>query len=342
MHERQTLSREITIGIESTHHVFGVGIVDSEGHVWADVRRSFQPKMGGVHPREASRFFASRASEVIFEALHSADLSLADMSYVAFSRGPGLGPCLRVGATAARALAMVSKKALVGVNHAAAHLEIARRMSGASDPVFLYVSGGNTQVITSTGQRYLVLGETEDIAVGNMMDSFGKSAGLGFPGGPEIEELARRGKRLCDIPYSVKGMNVSMSGTLTKAESLIGESPLEDIAFSLQEVAFSMLIEVSERAMAYLAKEEMVVAGGVGLNSRLREMAKTMCAERGAKFLDYEPKYYGDNGVMIAWLGCLLGLRGERLDVLASNVFPRWRIEDVAAPDREERQDDKA
>lgn len=326
------MSGEFTLGIESTHHVFGVGIVDYTGEVLADVRRVFKPKVGGVHPREASRFFAAKSCEAVTEALETAGLEIADISHIAFSRGPGLGPCLRVGATVARALAAISGRTLVGVNHAAAHLEIAKRMSGASDPVALYVSGGNTQVLTWVGDRYVVMGETEDIAVGNMLDSFAKSAGLAFPGGPEIEKLARKGKKLLDIPYSVKGMNVSMSGTLTNAERMIGKVPLEDIAFSLQEVAFSMLIEVTERAMAYLGKDEMVLAGGVGLNARLREMAREMCTERGARFLDYEPKYYGDNGVMIAWLGSLLARCGERLELLRSTVIPRWRIEDVKAP----------
>jgi len=326
------LSEEFTLGIESTHHVFGVGIVNGCGEVLADVRKTFKPKIGGVHPREASRFFAARSREAVLEALKSAGLELVDISHIAFSRGPGLGPCLRIGATVARALAAISKKSLIGVNHAAAHLELAKKMSGASDPVVLYVSGGNTQIITWIGDRYVVMGETEDIAVGNMLDSFAKSAGLEFPGGPRIEELARRGKRLLEIPYSVKGMNVSMTGTLTQAEKLIGKAPLEDVAFSLQEVAFSMLIEVTERAMAYLDKYEAIVAGGVGLNARLREMARDMCVERGAKFLDYEPKYYGDNGVMIAWLGSLLAQQGDRLELLESTVIPKWRIEDVKAP----------
>jgi universal protein Kae1 len=323
-----------TLGIESTHHVFGVGVVDENGKVLADVRKTFVPKTGGVHPREASKFFAARSSEAVLEALESAGLRLGDVSCIAFARGPGLGPCLRVGATVARTLAAISKKDLIGVNHAAAHLEIAKKMSGAFDPVVLYVSGGNTQVITWVGDRYVVMGETEDIAVGNMLDSFAKSAGLEFPGGPRIEDLARKGKRLLEIPYSVKGMNVSMSGTLTKAEKLIGKVPLEDIAFSLQEIAFSMLTEVTERAMAYLGKDEAIVAGGVGLNVRLRDMVKKMCEERGGKFLDYEPKYYGDNGVMIAWLGSLLAREGDRLNLLESTVIPKWRIEDVKAPPR--------
>jgi len=251
---------------------------------------------------------------------------------VAFSRGPGLGPCLRAGATLARAVALKFKKPLVGVNHAVAHLEIGYLKSGARDPVFLYVSGGNTQIISKVGDRYVVFGETEDIAVGNLLDAFARSAGLPFPGGPKIMKLAKNGKKLIKLPYVVKGMNVSFSGTLTAAEKLIGKESIEDLAYSLQETSFAMLLEATERAMAYLKKEELVIAGGVGANERLREMARTMCEERGARFLDYPTEYYGDNGAMIAWTGLKQYLFGDTISVEESKVLVRFRIDDVRIP----------
>jgi len=320
------------LGLESTAHTFAGSVVGEGGRILSDVRESYRTKTGGIHPRDASRHHYDVASSVISRTVGEAGITPSETDVIAFSRGPGLGPCLRVGATAARALSLSLNRPLVGVNHAVAHLELARQMSGARDPVFLYVSGGNTQVIGEVDQRYVVFGETEDIALGNMLDSFARVAGVGFPGGPVVMELAAKGKRLIQLPYSVKGMNVSLSGTLTALESLVGKEPIEDLAYSVQEVCFAMLLEASERAMAYLEKDELVIAGGVGANSRLREMAKAMCEDREAKFLDYPTKFYSDNGVMIALTGLGAFAHGDVLSVEDSTVMSRWRVDEVRLP----------
>ncbi len=172
---------------------------------------------------------------------------------IAFSQGPGLGPCLRTGATAARALASYLNLPLVGVNHCVAHIEIGKLTTGARDPVTLYVSGGNTIVSAYEANRYRVFGETLDIAVGNCLDVFVREAGLKAEGGKApgriVEELAARGKKFTSLPYTVKGMDLSFSGLLTAAVSLLREKKfgLEDVCFSFQETAFSMLTEVTER-----------------------------------------------------------------------------------------------
>ncbi|MBO3762938.1 MAG: bifunctional N(6)-L-threonylcarbamoyladenine synthase/serine/threonine protein kinase [Candidatus Brockarchaeota archaeon] len=319
----------VSLGIETTAHTFGVAFVNSKGEVLSNVKSVYVPKEGGIHPREASKHHYEVAVSILRKAKEDAKVELENISVVAFSRGPGLGPCLRAGATLARAISLKFKKPLVGVNHAVAHLEIGYLKSGARDPIFLYVSGGNTQIISKIKDRYVVFGETEDIAVGNLLDAFARSAGLPFPGGPKIMELAKKGKKLIKLPYVVKGMNVSFSGTLTAAEKLIGKERIEDLAFSLQETSFSMLLEATERAMAYLKKDELVIAGGVGANERLREMARIMCEERGAKFLDYPTEYYGDNGAMIAWTGLKQYLAGDIISVEESKVLARFRIDDA-------------
>ncbi len=324
----------ISLGIESTAHTFGIGIVDSNAKILADSRSTIKPEKGGIHPRETSRHHYSVGPHVINEALRESGLSLDQIDAVAFSQGPGLGPCLRVGATMARAIAISHSKPLVGVNHCLAHLEIAMKLGGAKDPVFLYLSGGNTQVISEVDGRYVVFGETEDISLGNLLDAFARNVGLAFPGGPKLEELATKGRRLIDLPYIVKGMNVSFSGLLTMAESLLEKEPLEDLALSIQEICFSMLLEASERAMAFLGKEELTLTGGVGANKRLREMCRIMCEERGAKFLDYDERFYQDNGVMIAWAGLEQFLSNQILPVGSSNVLHKWRIDDVKIPRR--------
>jgi len=324
-----TSSSILSLGIESTAHTFGVGIVNDKGKVLSNIRYVYRSRTG-IHPREASRFMSRHAVEALSEALSQASLSLKDLSIISFSRGPGLGPCLRTGATFARFLSSYLKKPLVGVNHCVAHIEIGRMLTGARDPVILYLSGGSTQVISYLEGVYRIFGETEDIAIGNFIDSFARSAGLSFPGGPIVEELARKGRNLIDLPYVVKGMNVSFSGLLTYLESLIGKYPIEDLCYSLQETAFSMLVEVCERAMAYLKKDELLLVGGVGVNTRLREMCRKMCEERGASFYVPPAEFCVDNGAMIAWNGILHYTKGDILPVSQSHILTKWRVEDVS------------
>ncbi|MEM2885950.1 MAG: KEOPS complex N(6)-L-threonylcarbamoyladenine synthase Kae1, partial [Thermoproteota archaeon] len=296
---------QVCLGIECTAHTLGLGMVDSGGKVLADVRRTYKPESGGIHPRESARFMAPSSAQALAECFEEAKVPPRRISLVSFSQGPGLGPCLRTGATLARAVSAYLAVPLVGVNHCVAHIEVGRRYGGASDPVVLYVSGGSTQVISYAAGFYRVFGETEDIAVGNLLDTFAREAGLPFPGGPEVERLSYCSKELVDLPYSVKGMNVSFSGLLTRVKSLIPNRKLEDLCYSLQETAFSMLVEVAERAMAFLRKDELLLVGGVAVNGRLREMCAKMCSERGASFKTVEPKLCLDNGVMIAWTGLL-------------------------------------
>jgi universal protein Kae1 len=317
----------LCLGVESTAHTLGLGLVDSAGTIMADVRRTYRPETGGIHPREAARLMASSAGEALRGCFRGSDISPKDVDLISFSQGPGLGPCLRTGATLARAVASYLGAPLVGVNHCVAHIEVGRKFGNAIDPVVLYVSGGSTQVVSLAASFYRVFGETEDIAIGNLLDAFARDAGLPFPGGPEVERLASSGARLIDLPYTVKGMNVSFSGMFTRAKNLIPTHRLEDLCFSLQETAFSMLVEVSERAMALLKKDELLLVGGVAVNRRLREMCETMCSERGALCRTIEPKLCLDNGVMIALTGLLAAGAGERTPLTSSHVRPKWRID---------------
>jgi len=319
--------QQLCLGVESTAHTLGLGVVDSAGKALADVRRTHRPPTGGIHPREAARMMASHAGEALRACFSEAGASPNDLSLVSFSQGPGLGPCLRTGATLARSISSYLGVPLVGVNHCVAHIEVGRKYGNSVDPVVLYVSGGSTQVISYAGGFYRIFGETEDIAVGNLLDSFAREAGLVFPGGPEVERLSSSGKEVVDLPYTVKGMNVSFSGLLTRTKGMIPTHRLEDICLSLQETAFSMLVEVSERAMAFLKKDELLLVGGVGVNGRLREMCQTMCEERGARFRTIEPRFCLDNGVMIALTGILARSVGEETPVARSGVRPKWRVD---------------
>ena len=285
---------------------------------------------GGIHPREAANHHVQVIPELIDKALAEAKLDHGDIGLVAFSQGPGLGPCLRTAATAARALALSLDVPIIGVNHCVAYLEIGRKVAGCDDPALLYASGGNTQVIAYAGGKYRVFGETLDIGIGNMLDKFGRETGLKFPSGPRIEQLAKDGKKLLDIPYSVKGMDVAFSGILTAALQLKKKgASMEDLCFSLQEVCFSMLVEVAERAMAHVEKNEVLLGGGVVQNKRLQEMVRMMAEERGAKMFVPPGRLCIDNGAMIAWTGILMHNSGTRMSVDDTSINQRFRTDEV-------------
>jgi N6-L-threonylcarbamoyladenine synthase/N6-L-threonylcarbamoyladenine synthase/protein kinase Bud32 len=320
--------QDICLGIEGTAHTFGIGIVDGSANVLANEYVMYTPKEGGIHPREAANHHVEVAGDVIGRAIEKSGISKKDISLIAFSKGPGLGPCLRTAATAARTLSLSLGIPLIGVNHCIAHLEIGRAVCKCDDPVLLYVSGGNTQVISYANGRYRVFGETMDIGLGNMLDKFGREMGMPFPAGPNIEKMAARGKKLIPLPYSVKGMDVSFSGILTAAMNKEGHS-IEDVCYSIQETTFAMLVEVTERAMAHLGKSQVLLGGGVVRNKRLFEMVSEMCRERGAECFVPPPSLCSDNGAMIAWTGLLMHKAGVRMTLEETGINQKFRTDDV-------------
>jgi len=326
------------LGVESTADDFGVGISTFKGEILANASSSYIPIEGGIHPREAARHHAEVADRVLDEALSGAGIKPRDLAIIAFSQGPGLGPCLRTGATVARALASYLCVPLVGVNHSIAHIEIGKLKTAARDPVTLYVSGGNTIVSAFDSGRYRVFGETLDIALGNCLDVFAREAGLkhkkGVPLGAALEQLAANGKKLLSLPYTVKGMDISLSGLLTAATNLLhkGECKLEDLCYSLQENAFSMVAEVTERALAHTEKKEVLLTGGVAANKRLQSMLKVIAEEHDAKFNVVPKDFATDNGAMIAWTGVLAYTHGVVTPIDESFVKLRWRLEKVDVP----------
>jgi universal protein Kae1 len=326
------------LGVESTADDFGVGISTFHGEILANVSNAYIPEEGGIHPREAARHHAEVADKVLDEAFTKTGIKPRDLSIIAFSQGPGLGPCLRTGATVARALASYLNVPLVGVNHSVAHIEIGKLKTGARDPVTLYVSGGNTIVAAFDSGRYRVFGETLDIALGNCLDVFAREAGLrhqkGMPLGAALEQLAANGEKLISLPYTVKGMDVSLSGLLTAANNLLhkGECRLEDLCYSLQENAFSMVTEVTERALAHTEKKEVLLTGGVAANLRLQSMLNAIAEEHDAKFNVVPREFAMDNGAMIAWTGVLAYTNGIATSIEESFVKLRWRLEKVDVP----------
>ncbi len=315
------------MGIECTAHTFGVGVVSS-GRVLSNVRDMYSTSEGGIIPVKSAEHHRLVCDDVWKRALLEGGISEENIELIAVSNAPGLAPCLLAGLDFARGKARELDVDIIGVNHCIAHLEIGQSV-GALDPILLYASGANTQIIAFSGGKYRVFGETLDLGVGNFIDKFARHCGLGFPGGPLLEKEAVGGKYI-ELPYSIKGMDVSFSGMLTKIQQLYdkGEN-LKDLAFSLQETAFAMLVEAAERALAHTGKNELVLGGGVACNSRLQEMCKIMCAERGAKFFCPSKDLLVDNGAMIAFTGELMYKAGVRDSVEEIDIKPRERTDQV-------------
>jgi len=326
------------LGIESTADDFSVGISTFNGEILANVISVYMPEEGGIHPREAARHHAEVARKILEEAFKKSGIKPQELSVISFSQGPGLGPCLRTGATIARALAAYLNVPLVGVNHCIAHIEMGKLKTGTKDPITLYVSGGNTIVSAFDSGCYRVFGETLDIALGNCLDVFAREAGLhqkvGMPFGAVVEKLASKGEKLIPLPYTVKGMDTSFSGLLTAAVNLLKKRQykLEDLCYSLQETAFSMVTEVTERALAHTEKKEVLLTGGVAANRRLQLMIKAIAEEHNAEFCVVPSEFAVDNGAMIAWTGVLAYKHGMVTPIEKSFVKLRWRLEEVEVP----------
>ncbi len=320
---------KISLGLEGTAHTFGVGIIDEKGNILADERDVYIPKIGkGIVPNEAKEHHEKVAAKLLEKALKISGLSLEEIDVVSYSAGPGLPPPLTFTANFATNLSEKYKKILIKVHHGIAHIEISKLTTQAKDCIILYLSGGHTSVIALVEKRYRIFGETSDISVGNCFDVVAREMKLPMPGGAEIEKLAKKGKYV-ELPYVVKGMDVSFSGIQTAAIELLKKGiPKEDIAYSLQETCFAMLTEVTERALAHTGKEEVLLVGGVAANKRLQEMMKIMCEERGAKLYVVPEKYSGDNGVMIAWAG-LLAYKSGWKPTFKDRIKPKWRIDEV-------------
>jgi len=330
----------ICLGIEGTAHSIGAGIIKNEHGqclILSNVIKTYRPEQGGIHPREAANHHAEHLHDLLQQAVEIAALAFKDIDLVAFSRGPGLGPCLRTAATAARALALGLNVPIIGVNHCVAHLEIGRGLiPSCTDPVLLYVSGANTQVIAFTEGKYRVFGETLDIGIGNCLDKFGRFQGFPFPSGQVIETYAQQGKQYLALPYSVKGMDVAFSGILTAAQHMVKQgNSLEDVCYSLQETTFAMLTEVTERAMAHTEKHEVLLGGGVACNKRLRDMVDRMATERQATCFVPPKEVCVDNGAMIAWLGFLMYASGVRMTIDETMIDQRFRTDMVEVTWRE-------
>ena len=345
----------IILGIESTAHTIGVGIV-KEGEVLANQRDMYTTEVGGIVPMESAKHHALVKMQIYQAALDEAKIKEEDIDAIAFSQSPGLAPCLIEGMRFTKELSEKLQKPIIGVNHCVAHLEIGGAV-GAKDPVMLYASGANTQIIAYSGNsdtqsdgassgedsldcessgKYRVFGETLDFGIGNFIDTVARFMGEGFPGGPKIQEMASKSENYIELPYKVKGMDIALAGIQTKLRQMIesGKYKKEDLAYSLQETVFAMLVEVAERALAHTGKTELLLGGGVACNTRLQEMCKIMCDERIEKTKMFVPgrPLLVDNAAMIAYTG-------EIMFKAKANVFKHTELDKVDINPRERTDD---
>ncbi|RMZ81584.1 hypothetical protein DV737_g2517, partial [Chaetothyriales sp. CBS 132003] len=339
----------IALGLEGSANKLGVGIIehaasgDGPAKVLSNLRHTYvSPPGEGFLPKDTALHHRQHVTRLVQQALAEAGItSTAEIDCICYTKGPGMGAPLQSVAVAARTLALLWGKPLVGVNHCIGHIEMGREITGAANPVVLYVSGGNTQVIAYSSQRYRIFGETLDIAVGNCLDRFARTLGISNDPAPgyNIEQLAKQGGRggvFVDLPYAVKGMDCSFSGILAR---------VDEYAVQMQqgklETVFAMLVEITERAMAHVGSGQVLIVGGVGCNERLQEMMGAMARERGGSVYATDERFCIDNGIMIAHAGLLdyrvrerekkagRGGVNDGIGVDQSTCTQRYRTDDV-------------
>ncbi|SMH72356.1 KEOPS complex N(6)-L-threonylcarbamoyladenine synthase Kae1 [Candidatus Nitrosotalea okcheonensis] len=322
----------LCLGIESTAHTFSCAIVErkgKQGKILSDVRKIYRPPAGeGIHPREASRHHAENSPEVLSECLKKANVKIDDIDMISYAAGPGLGPCLRIGAVVARSLSAYYGIPIYPVNHALGHIELGKMLTGAKDPLVLLVSGGHTMILAFLSKKWRVFGETLDITVGQLLDQIGRYAGFASPCGPKIEELASQSTEYVPLPYVVKGNDVSFSGLLSATKRAIPRG-IEAACFSLQETAFSMMGEATERALSFTGKKELLVVGGVAANKRLSNILSSICARHDCKFFVAPKEYSGDCGSQISWIGLLESSKKPGITIEDTFVKQSWRLDTV-------------
>ncbi|VDD81548.1 unnamed protein product [Mesocestoides corti] len=333
----------LILGMEGSANKLGIGVI-RDGDVLSNPRVTYVTPPGhGFRPTETAIHHRAHIVKLVRKALDEAGVKPEDLDAIAYTKGPGMGGPLRVVSIVARVLAQLWNKPLIGVNHCVAHIEMGRLVTGAKSPIVLYVSGGNSQVIAYSGGRYRIFGETLDIALGNCLDRFARVINLSNDPSPgyNIEQMAKSGTKFFELPYCVKGMDVSFAGILSylkeRAPKLLksGEYTQADFCFALQETVFAMVVEITERAMAHCDSKEVLIVGGVGCNVRLQEMMNCMAKERGATLCATDDRYCVDNGAMIAQAGYEMLRVGMTTPLAQSTVTQRFRTDEVEAKWRE-------
>lgn len=330
------------LGIETSCDETGVAVYDTALGGAAGLRAhaiysqvDLHAEYGGVVPELASRDHVRKLVPLIRQTLAEAGLQIGDLDGVAYTAGPGLVGALMVGAGVARSLAWALGVPALGVHHMEGHLLAPLMEDDPPEPPFvaLLVSGGHTQLVAVEAiGRYRLLGETLDDAAGEAFDKTAKMMGLPYPGGPQLAKLAEQGTpgafRFPRPMTNRPGLDFSFSGLKTQVllawqGSDQSDQTRADIARGFEDAVVDTLAIKCERALDAAGSNVLVVAGGVGANTRLREKLRAMAAERGGRACFPRPELCTDNGAMIAFAGALRLEAGQR-DVAVPQVLPRW------------------
>ena len=335
---------QVVLGIESSCDETAVALVTADRQILAQ-RIASQDEAhrpyGGVVPEIAARAHAERIAPMVAEVMGEADLELADLSAIAATAGPGLIGGVMVGLVSAKALAMAGDVPLIAINHLEGHALSPRLVDDNLEfpYLLLLVSGGHCQILRCEGVgQYRRLATTIDDAVGEAFDKTAKILGLGFPGGPAVEKLAREGDpKSVPLPRPLVGGKephfsfAGLKSAVLRAHDN-GQHAKADIAASFQQAAIDCLVDRLERAIANGGHAPaLVVAGGVAANASVRGALETLAEKHAMRFVAPPPKLCTDNAAMIAWAGCERLGQNDPLDLKAR---PRWPLDPDAEPAR--------
>ena len=281
---------------------------------------------GGVVPEIASRKHIEKINQVIEEALREAQVTLDDIDAVAVTYGPGLVGALLVGVAEAKAIAYARHLPLIGVHHIEGHISANYIEHPDLEPPFLclVVSGGHTHLVCVRDYgKYEILGRTRDDAAGEAYDKVARAIGLGYPGGPKIDRLAKEGDsdaipfpraHIADAPFdfSFSGLKSAVLNYINGCQMKGETFRPADVAASFQKAVVDVLVEHSMKAAEEYGMGRFAIAGGVASNSALRESMKNACEKRKLKFYHPSPVYCTDNAAMIGAAGYYEYLAGTR------------------------------
>ena len=331
------------MAIESSCDETSVAVVKNGREIISNVISSqidMHKKFGGVVPEVASRMHLEVINNIVREALEEAKLSMADIDAIAVTKGPGLVGALLVGISEAKALSYACKKPLVGVNHMKGHICAAFITHKELEPPFtcLLVSGGHTYLVHVKDYNNMeVIGKTIDDACGEAYDKVARCLGMNYPGGPEVERLAKLGNdKSIDFPrvmldknsynFSFSGLKTAVLNYLNSKKQKNEEISKEDVCASFQRSVFDVLIFKTEKLMKEKKLNTLVVSGGVSANNTLREEINKMCEKNGFKSYFPDKILCTDNAAMIASSGYYEYISGVRSD-LTLNVEPNLELE---------------
>ena len=325
----------LIMGIESSCDETSVAVVKNGREVLSNVINSqikIHEEYGGVVPEIASRCHTEVINGIMKEALKEANVKLEDIDGIAVTKGPGLVGALLVGVSYAKGLSYVTKKPLIAVNHIEGHIAGNYLTYKDLKPPFicLIISGGHTHLVrVKDYTEFEVVGKTKDDAIGEAFDKVARVVGLGYPGGPKVDNLAKEGEANINLPIThFDNLDFSFSGIKTAVINLHHKNPdvnKENLCASFEKAVTEMLLNNVKKAVDSFNENKIVIAGGVSRNSYIRNAFDNFAKEKKINVYYPEPILCTDNAAMIASSGYYNYINGERAD-LRLNAVPNLKI----------------